>query len=65
MEFQFFVLYPFRFNSIRHLQTDENEKLFKELRMKSGSNHLGVKQFLNSVILLISLLCYISLVFSI
>jgi hypothetical protein len=34
-------LYPLCFNGARHLQTAENEKHFKELKIKSGSSHLG------------------------
>jgi hypothetical protein len=48
-------LYPLCLNGARHLQRTENEKHFKEPKMKSGSNHLGVKPFFNSEILLISL----------
>jgi hypothetical protein len=56
-------LYPLCFNGARHLQTAENEKHFKELKIKSGSSHLGVKPFFNSAILLISLLCSMIVVF--
>jgi hypothetical protein len=45
------------------LQTDENEKHFKELKIKSGSSHLGVKPFFNSAILMISLLCSMIVMF--
>jgi hypothetical protein len=50
-------LYPLCFNGARHLHKAENEKHFKELKIKSGSSHLWVKPFFNSAILLISLLC--------
>jgi hypothetical protein len=44
-------LYPLCFNGFRHLQTADNEKHFKEPKMKSGSSHLGAKPFFNSAIL--------------
>jgi hypothetical protein len=50
-------LYPLSFKGFKHLHNAENEKHFKELKIKSGSSHLWVKPFFNSEILLISLLC--------
>jgi len=34
-------LYPRCFNGFKLLQTAENEKHFKELKIKSGSSHLA------------------------
>ena len=50
-------LYPLSFKGFRLLHRAENEKQFKELRIKSGSSHLGVKPFFNSEIFFISLFC--------
>jgi len=58
-------LYSPCFNGFRHLHKADNEKHFKEPRTKSGSNHLGIKPFFNSAILLISLLCSMIVVFEI
>jgi hypothetical protein len=58
-------LYPLSFKGFKHLHKAENEKLFKERKIKSGSSHLGVKPFFNSAILLISLLCSMIVVFGI
>jgi hypothetical protein len=38
-------LYPLCFNGVRHLHNVENEKPFKELKIKSGSSHLGTLTF--------------------
>ena len=56
-------LYPLTFKGFRLLHVLENEKHFKELKIKSGSNHLVVKSFFNSWTFLISLLCSMIMVF--
>jgi hypothetical protein len=49
-------LYPLILKGFKHLHKPENEKHFKEPKIKSGSNHLWVKPFFNSEIFFISLL---------
>lgn len=58
-------LYPLILKGFKHLHKLENEKHFKEPKIKSGSSHLWVKPFFNSEILLISLLCSMIVVFGI
>jgi hypothetical protein len=41
----------------------EKEKHFKELEIKSGSSHVGVKPFFNSEILFIPLFCSMAVLF--
>jgi len=41
-------LYPLILKGFKHLHKPENEKHFKEPKIKSGSNQLWVKPFFNS-----------------
>jgi hypothetical protein len=56
-------LYPLSFKGFKHLHSAENEKHFKEPKIKSGSSHLGTLTFvfLSFIYFVIFLLkCWIS-----
>jgi hypothetical protein len=56
-------VYPLTLTPEKVLHNRENEKHFKELEIKSGSSHVGVKPFFNSEILSIPLFCSMVLLF--